>query len=99
MFEVSMTNTMQGRRIPSPFTAGGGLIAGWPEPGDYWFYPEVGWQATVPDGRMATLTAHTVVEHEDGTITVSPSILIRGGRQTVQGPWHGYLERGIWRTV
>lgn len=42
------------------------------------------------------LSAHTVVEHEDSTITVSPSILITGhyGRQ-----WHGYLERGVWREV
>lgn len=35
---------------------------------------------------------HKVIEHEDGTITVSPSILINGG-----GTWHGYLEKGIWR--
>ena len=42
------------------------------------------------------LSAHTVIEHEDGTITVSPSILVYGhhGRQ-----WHGYLERGVWREV
>lgn len=33
---------------------------------------------------------------EDGTITVSPSILISHweGRS-----WHGYLERGVWREV
>jgi hypothetical protein len=39
---------------------------------------------------------HTIVEHEDGTITVSPSILVTGshGKQ-----WHGYLERGVWREV
>jgi hypothetical protein len=38
-----------------------------------------------------------VTEHEDGTITVSPSILQYG----VDGSefWHGYLERGIWREV
>lgn len=38
---------------------------------------------------------HKVVEHEDGTITVSPSILIRAGRAGQS--WHGYLERGVWR--
>lgn len=32
----------------------------------------------------------TVVEHEDGTITASPSIHL-------VGIWHGYLERGVWR--
>ena len=40
------------------------------------------------------LARHTVVEHEDGTITVSPSILIE---QPPLGTWHGYLERGVWR--
>ena len=37
---------------------------------------------------------HKVVEHDDGTITVSPSILITRH----DGQWHGYLERGVWRT-
>lgn len=36
---------------------------------------------------------HQVTEHEDGTITVTPSIQCR-----VCG-WHGYLERGVWREV
>lgn len=31
-----------------------------------------------------------VVEHEDGTITVSPSI-------DAIGYWHGYLQKGIWK--
>jgi hypothetical protein len=43
-----------------------------------------------------SLANHDVVEHEDGTITVSPSILVTG-HHGVQ--WHGYLERGIWREV
>lgn len=45
---------------------------------------------------MGNLSAHTVVEYEDGTITVSPSILVTGhhGKR-----WHGYLERGVWREV
>ncbi len=37
---------------------------------------------------------HKVTEHEDGAITVSPSILI----SSHSGSWHGYLERGVWRT-
>ena len=32
-------------------------------------------------------------EHEDGTITVTPSIVIT----THVGTWHGFLERGVWR--
>lgn len=45
---------------------------------------------------LGALGNHDVVEHEDGTITVSPSILITryDGKQ-----WHGYLERGVWREV
>jgi len=44
---------------------------------------------------------HLVVEHEDGTITVSPSILW-GKDQMPAYPdtwWHGFLERGEWRSV
>lgn len=48
-----------------------------------------------PDGRLANLWNHLVFEHEDGTITVSPSILVRGGGD--DGEWHGWLERGVWR--
>ena len=47
---------------------------------------------------VCALGAHDVVEHEDGTITVSPSIQVT---RRIDEPelWHGYLERGIWRTL
>ncbi len=86
---------MTGRRIESPFAADGALIGAWPEPGDYYFYPDVGWCAVSPDGRNVGLARHEVTEHEDGTITASPSILVSGGERP--GSWHGYLERGVWR--
>lgn len=42
-----------------------------------------------------SLEKHTIVEHEDGTITVSPSILfVANGQHT---GWHGFLEHGVWR--
>lgn len=44
-------------------------------------------------------TAHQVTEHDDGTITVAGSIL---WTQIPEGPiyiWHGYLERGVFRSV
>ncbi|HEX3747569.1 MAG TPA: hypothetical protein VHW09_26725 [Bryobacteraceae bacterium] len=45
-------------------------------------------------GVLGNLGNHKVIEHEDGTISVSPSILVSNG----QGwSWHGYLERGVWR--
>jgi hypothetical protein len=43
---------------------------------------------------MGNLSGHSVTEHDDGTITVSPSILDDG-----RSVWHGYLERGAWRQI
>ncbi len=34
------------------------------------------WCVITPNGRLGSVAKHTVVEHEDGTITVSPSILV-----------------------
>ena len=57
------------------------------------------WYCCTPNGEMGNLGAHKVTEHEDRTITVSPSILVSiqltsGGRKEL---WHGWLERGVWR--
>lgn len=54
------------------------------------------WMCRTPNGRGGNLSGHDVVEHEDGTITVSPSILVSTERGA---EWHGFLERGIWRQV
>ncbi len=54
------------------------------------------WYGCPPDTELlAGLRNHKVVEHEDGTITVSPSILVSNHT----GCWHGYLEQGYWRKV
>ena len=53
--------------------------------------------ACTPDGRLANLSQHRVEQHDDGTITVIPSILVKGGSD--DGSWHGYLERDVWRQV
>jgi hypothetical protein len=87
---------MLGRRIDCPYATDGGLLGEWPQAGDYFLYAGHGWRGVTPDGREADLSKHDVVEHEDGTITVSPSILVGGGGQP--GSWHGYLERGVWRS-
>jgi hypothetical protein len=89
-------DTMIGRRIESPFAADGGLVGEWPLPGDYYLSPQAGWCGVSPDGQMVGLRNHDVTEHEDGTITVSPSILVGSGPD--RPTWHGYLERGVWRT-
>lgn len=70
------------------------------EPGEYGKHHVDGnWYCQAPgEGDFfGNLSKHTVVEHEDGTITVSPSILI--SRPHTGESWHGYLERGVWREV
>jgi hypothetical protein len=54
------------------------------------------WYCVTPNGHAGNLAAHDVTEHEDGTITVSPSILVSNLQQGEL--WHGYLERGVWRS-
>lgn len=77
----------------------------WPPPnGAYWrMHRRVGsrelvWYVMTPNGMFGCLASHQVVEHEDRTITVSPSILVTQNNEpngVVQ--WHGFLERGVWR--
>lgn len=49
----------------------------------------IAWQVRAPDGRVGSIRpeVHTVEEHEDGTITMSPSLMMPSG-------WHGWLRRG-----
>jgi hypothetical protein len=52
------------------------------------------WAFRDPDGHIGQLCpGHQVTEHDDGTITVSPSIACDNGISK----WHGFLERGVWR--
>jgi hypothetical protein len=64
----------------------------------YWRDATGEWWIYLPRAGVGRLTAHTVTEHEDGTITVSPSI---GMRKSSEGGFvrHGFLERGKWREV
>lgn len=67
------------------------------EQGEYGKGHEDGiWYFHVPAPGFGTggLNKHTVVEHTDGTITVSPSILCYGHDDN---QWHGWLEQGVWR--
>jgi hypothetical protein len=67
------------------------------EPGDFGRPRSDGvWLCRAPNGYGGNLRSHEITEHEDGTITVSPSILIS---RRPEGEWHGYLERGVWREV
>lgn len=84
---------MQGRRVDQPINDPQSL---WLAPGDYGRATDGRWLA-IPPGEnrhlLANVSKHEVTEHEDGTITVSPSILVSNHT----GTWHGYLERGVWR--
>jgi hypothetical protein len=69
------------------------------EMGEYGRYSVDGkWYCRPPEPGfgMGNLAAHDVVENNDGTITVSPSILITGHHGKT---WHGYLQQGIWRKL
>jgi hypothetical protein len=57
--------------------------------------PRLGWwQVTCPDGTQGSLNPeiHTVTEHEDGTITVHPSLDFS---KAPYFGWHGWLVRGV----
>jgi hypothetical protein len=77
---------MQGRRLPDETE----VFA----EGDYGRIAGV-WYGRPPGQHLGSFANHDVTEHPDGTITVSPSILVTGGNGEA---WHGYLERGVWRT-
>jgi hypothetical protein len=88
---------MTGRRLSDdldPFAEGAA------QPGDYWRYRGV-WYCMTPSGDMGNLRQHEVAEHDDGTITVDPSILILRpmASGTGQEQYHGWLERGEWRSA
>lgn len=82
--------TMIGKRV-QPNSEGHLLL----KEGEYGKHNDGTWFFRPPGSHMGSLAGHQVTEHEDGTITVAPSILIDDGR----GKWHGYLERGVWRQV
>lgn len=73
-------------------------------PGEYSRH-EGSWlaHAPIPDsrGHISDLSTWTVTEHEDGTITASPSIRVFAIKRMPHAPdlpeWHGFLDRGVWR--
>lgn len=70
--------------------------------GDYGYDPIVGhWVVRPPGHNAGGIPHHGVIEHEDGTITVTPSIVLEdyesNQRDSLRVAWHGFLEHGIWR--
>lgn len=57
----------------------------------YWMQSTT-WMIYFPGHVLGTLVKHEVTEHDDDTITVSPSIKV-----TSAGVHrHGFLKRGVW---
>lgn len=91
---------MQGRRIADNFHKQSGFTWEQVKPGDYFKQDPVEgdggqrWWLQAPDGEDGSVIARiwSIVEHEDGTITVSPSIWFN-----MPHGWHGFLEHGVWR--
>lgn len=95
---------MKGRRIPD-----GSPILAVTLPGDYLLLPDrqAVW-CMLPNGvvnRIPCKEAHHersgegpvwgLEEHDDGTLTLTPSINLHPG--PTHSGWHGFLERGEWR--
>jgi hypothetical protein len=58
------------------------------------------WYGRCPNGELCNLTNHNIIENRDGTLTVSPSILVNG-HLSIKDPkyWHGYLTNNEWISV
>lgn len=95
---------MQGRRLADDASIGD------MKPGDYilrdgrrmvWLCLPNGVQANLQVSDTTATDARTwgLVEHEDGSLSLSPSILLHPSPPIDHAGWHGYLERGVWREV
>lgn len=82
---------MEGKRVELAAQGEGFKL---PNPGEYAKWIDGNWFCRTPNGMVVDLSRHDVVEYEDGTISVSPSILATRWDNV---SWHGYLERGVWR--
>lgn len=92
----SVPVNIQGRRVyPNP----DGTLSY--REGDYGFDPVHNrWFARAPGCHLGDLSLHEITEHDDGTITVPPSILHHDFDENGNPKdWHGYLEHGVWREV
>ena len=78
---------MKGLRLDNP----NGML---PDPGEYGRDSRGDWYGMTPNGHLANLSAHAVMEEDDGTITVHPSILVKAPDGTEL--WHGFLRDGVW---
>lgn len=78
---------MQGRRVSG--------VVELKQPGDYCVMRSGALWVVLPSGVHGRVDPEdwTITEHEDGTVSVSPSI------HDAPDGWHGFLERGVWRSA
>jgi hypothetical protein len=76
------------RRVRSMCDLEHDTICYWMGDDEWWLY--------LPGCGVGRLTNHDVEEHEDGTISVTPSILVTGHNHGEQSQRHGYLTKGVW---
>lgn len=95
--------SMQGKRI---YPDENGWLPPSMKPGEYGYQtcedvkdePRLGWwMICSPDGNIGTLdpSSRTIIEHEDGTLTVTPSL---DWSRQIPGGWYGWLEKGFFRS-
>jgi hypothetical protein len=63
----------------------------------YWKATDGNWYLYLPGCGIGNLGGHDVIEHQDGTITAHPSILVTGHESGTPTQKHGYLTCGVWR--
>lgn len=96
--------SLLGRRVQWPDDMLPSEIGELLAPGDYVMRPGGAfWLLRAPNGDVGLLSGaeHTVEEHEDGTISVEPSLAYRGKEWHLDFPghrrgWHGWLRHGVW---
>jgi hypothetical protein len=57
------------------------------------------WYLYLPKCGLGNLKAHDIIENPDGTISVTPSILVTGHDEGKPMQRHGYLTNGVWKEV
>lgn len=65
----------------------------------FYYYKQEGiWYLNIPECGLANLAGHAVVENDDGTITVTPSILTTGysNERMLKVTRHGFLTNSVW---
>lgn len=85
---------MQGRRLYPAAEDYPRYFEAQMQPGDYAQFWGKLWLLKTPNGDLGVISQgpHKIVEHADGTITVTPSVQCQTGKR-----WHGYLTAGVWK--